>query len=261
MSKNLYWVIKKDSLINDLSEGKRANKRKFDEYREVTVEKDVSETAEGSAKVKIGKTEVLAGVKMAVGTPYPDSQDKGTMMVNVELSPMAAPEFEAGFPSENAVELSRVVDRGIRESNAIDLKKLCIIEGEKVYSVFVDVDIINYDGNLFDACELAATAALENTKLPKIDGDGKIIQGEFTGKLPFNHQPIECTFVKIGGHILLDPNLEEDECFEAAFTIAVTEKDIICAMQKRGSESFTKDELSYMVETGVKEAKKLREKL
>ncbi|MCK4883662.1 MAG: hypothetical protein KAS30_02205, partial [Candidatus Diapherotrites archaeon] len=61
--------------------------------------------------------------------------------------------------------------------------------------------------------------------------------------------------------ILLDPNLEEDECFEAAFTIAVTEKDIICAMQKRGSESFTKDELSYMVETGVKETKKLREKL
>ncbi|MCD6229221.1 MAG: exosome complex protein Rrp42 [Candidatus Diapherotrites archaeon] len=261
MSKtNLYWVIKKDSLLADLSHGKRSDKRKFDEYRKITVEKGVSDTAEGSAMVQMGKTKVIAGVKISVGTPYPDSPDKGTMMVNAELLPLSSPDFEPGFPSEDAVELSRVVDRGIRESHAIDLEKLCIREGELVYSVFVDIDIINYDGNLFDACELAGIAALEDTKLPKVK-DEKIVEGEFTGKLPINHQPIECTFAKIGEHILLDPDLEEDNCKEAAFTIAITEKDVICAMQKRGSKPFTKDELTSMIDTAIKESKKLRSNL
>ena len=55
---------------------KRFDGRALLQFRPVSVECDVSNKAEGSARVRIGKTEVLAGVKLSMGTPYPDSPDK-----------------------------------------------------------------------------------------------------------------------------------------------------------------------------------------
>ncbi len=122
-----------------LKESKRFDNRKLDEFREITIETGVSENAEGSAKVKIGKTEVLVGVKMDVAEPYPDSPDKGNLMTTAELLPLSSPRFETGPPKFNAIELGRVIDRVIRESKFIDFEKLCIKEGEKVWAVFVDI--------------------------------------------------------------------------------------------------------------------------
>ena len=44
--------------------------------------------------------------------------------------------------------MARVVDRGIRESKAIDLEKLCVEAGKLVFVVFVDVYVLNHDGIL-----------------------------------------------------------------------------------------------------------------
>jgi len=95
---------------------------------------------------------VIAGVSLAVGTPYPDSQASGTLMTGAEFTPLASPMFESGPPRPTAVELARVVDRGVRESKTIDFDKLCITEGEAVWMVMVDLHMLNYDGNLFDSC-------------------------------------------------------------------------------------------------------------
>jgi len=103
---------------------------------------------------------------MDIGEPYPDTPEQGAMSTAVELIPLASPDFESGPPRANAIELSRVVDRGIRESKFIDLEKLCIESGEKVWIVFIDIHVLDYDGNLFDACSLAASAALLSAKVP-----------------------------------------------------------------------------------------------
>src|SRR4030067_1125763 len=112
-------IIQKQYVNNLASRKMRIDKRGQDEFRPITIETGVIFKAEGSARVKIGKTEVLAGVKLAVGTPYADSQDEGVLMVGAEFSPIASPDFEKGPPAEDAVELARVVDRGIRESGAM----------------------------------------------------------------------------------------------------------------------------------------------
>ena len=113
------------SYIKSLIEnGQRVDGRKLTDVRDIVITNDVSTKAEGSARVKWGDTEVIAGVKMSVGTPYSDSPDKGTLMVTSELLPMANENFSAGPPSIESIELARVIDRGIRESNMIDLKKL-----------------------------------------------------------------------------------------------------------------------------------------
>ena len=109
----------------------RLDGRKLTDYRPVKVDVDVTPNAEGSARVKIGDTEVIVGVKVEVMQPYPDSPDEGSIMVGAELLPLSNPNFEQGPPSIQAVELARIVDRGIRESKSLDFKKLCIKEGER----------------------------------------------------------------------------------------------------------------------------------
>ena len=46
--------------------------------------------------------------------PYRDRPNEGTLAIYTEFSPMADPSFEAGRPGESAIELGRVVDRGLR---------------------------------------------------------------------------------------------------------------------------------------------------
>src|SRR3990167_7617811 len=127
-------------IISLLNADTRLDGRKLTEYRTpIEVEYGVVKTAEGSARVKIGDTEVIAGVKMEVGEPYPDTPDEGTLIVGAELIPLSNPDFESGPPSIEAVELSRVVDRGLRESHAVDFGKLCIKKGEKVWTILLDI--------------------------------------------------------------------------------------------------------------------------
>ncbi len=66
----------------------RLDGRKLTDYRKpIKVEYSITTTAEGSARVKIGETEVIVGVKVEVSEPYPDTPDQGSMMVGAELLP------------------------------------------------------------------------------------------------------------------------------------------------------------------------------
>ena len=150
----------KQHITEALKQGLRFDRRKTNEFRKVTVEYGISKSAEGSARVKIGDTEVIVGVKLEVGEPYPDMPEEGTIIVGAELIPLSNPEFELGPPGIQAIELARVVDRGIRESKALDFKKLCIKKGEKVWLVLIDIIPINDTGNLLDAAALAALRGL-----------------------------------------------------------------------------------------------------
>jgi exosome complex component RRP42 len=163
-----------------IEKGKRLDDRGLLDTREIKIEQGLIEKAEGSARVFLGKTEVLVGVKVGLGEPFPDTPNEGVLTVNAELVPVASPHFEPGPPDENSIELARVVDRGIRESKCIDNEKLCIEPGKKVFVVFVDIYVLNHDGNLIDASAIAAMAALLNTKMPNYevkDGELKIKQG------------------------------------------------------------------------------------
>src|SRR3989338_1763515 len=114
----------------------RLDGRKLTDFRKpVSIEYGIVNTAEGSARVKIGETDIIVGVKMEIMKPYPDTPDEGSIIVGAELLPLSNPDFELGPPGIEAIEIARVVDRGIRESKCIDLKKLCITKGEKVWGI------------------------------------------------------------------------------------------------------------------------------
>jgi len=246
MNSTVLSSIKKDYIYKLAKQNKRIDGRAFDEYRKITIETDLIKKAEGSAKVKLGNTQVLAGIKMDVGEPYPDSPNSGVLTTTAELIPLASPDFEAGPPDKDSIELARVVDRGIRESEVIDLEKLCIEEGEKVWIVFVDIHVLDYDGNLFDASSLAALAALATAKVPA----ERFELGE-DYPLPVRDPPISCTFAKFNNAIVVDPNLDEEMVTEARLTVATDREGNIRAMQKGLSGSFKVDEVRKIIKTSI----------
>jgi exosome complex component RRP42 len=212
--------------------------------------------------VLLGKTEVLVGVKVETGEPFPDTPNEGVQTVNAELVPLASPTFEPGPPDENSIELARIVDRGIRESKAIDTAKLCIEPGKKVFVVFIDVYVLNHDGNLIDASALAAVAALLNTKMPNYEienGEVKIKQG-YT-PLPMKDHPITVTIGKINNKLLVDPWLEEEQVMDSRLSMAINDEGNICAIQKGGAGYFTLPQILEGMKIALEKAAELRKKL
>lgn len=255
--------ITKRRIVEYLTEEKRFDARKLLEYRPINIEMHISKNADGSARVRLGNTEVVAGVKLDAGQPFTDSQDSGVLVVTTELTPLASEKFELGPPGIQSIELSRIVDRGIRESGFIDFKKLCIKEGEKVWSIFLDIYPMNDDGNLIDASCIAAVSALINTKMPKYDEEKERVKfGEWTNKrLPLTDKlPLTMTFHKISKTIIIDPITEEEEASEARLTIAISQKDkepIINALQKGNEKDLSKEEIFDILEKAEKEWHKL----
>src|SRR3989338_2447122 len=187
--------IKKGYIQELIQKGHRSDGRGLMDYRPIHLEKNVIPNAEGSALAYLGNTKVLCGVKVDVATPFPDRPNEGVFIVNSEFSPMAHPDFNPGPPDERSIELARVVDRGIRSAEAIDVKKLLLEEG-KVMGVFIDLYTLDHDGNLIDAASLAAAAALSNTRVPKYES-GKFIRDEIAGKLEYSKTVVTCSFEKI----------------------------------------------------------------
>ena len=242
--------------------GTRLDGRSLGDYREMTIEEGLIERAEGSARIRLGKTEVLVGVKIATGEPFPDTPNEGVLTVNAELVPLASPAFEPGPPDENSIELARIVDRGIRESKAIDTAKLVIEPGKKVFVVFVDVYVLNHDGNLIDASALAAVAALVNTKMPNYEikeGEVKIKTGY--SPLPLKSHPITVTLAQINGKLVVDPWVEEEQVMDARISMAINDQGNICAIQKGGSGFFTPQQILEASKLAQEKAAELRKKL
>jgi exosome complex component RRP42 len=245
-----------------IDKGKRLDERGLGDYREIKIEQGVIEKAEGSARVLLGKTEVLVGVKVETGTPFPDTPNDGVLTVNAEFVPLASPSFEPGPPDENSIELARIVDRGIRESKAIDTEKLCITPGKKVFVVFVDIYVLNHDGNLIDASALAAVSALLNTKMPNYEvKDEEVIIKQGYTQLPIKSKPITVTLGKINNKLIVDPWLEEEQVMDSRLTMAFNDEGNICAIQKGCAGYFTQQQILDGMKLAKQKAAEMRKKM
>jgi len=255
-------TITKNRIRELLKEGHRLDGRSQFENREIVIETGVSDNAEGSARVRIGKTEVIVGVKMQTQEPYSDHKDEGTLMVGMEINPSAGERYEPGPPKIDAIEIARVVDRGIRESGYIDFKKLCVEEGKTVWSVMIDIYAINDDGNLLDASAIAAVAALKMSKIPIYTEEDGVQHGKHSEEnLPLtSEESLMMTFYKIGDKLVFDPTRDEEDSSSARLTLAISQpgkEKIINSMQKGGLDSLSTEHLNEV----ISEAEKVYDKL
>ena len=113
-SKTVLDELKRTQILELLEQGKRIDGRAFDEVRELVIEANAIPKANGSARVRLGDTEVICGVKIQPDRPFPDTGDRGLFICTAELLPLSHPTVETGPPQPHVIELARVVDRGIR---------------------------------------------------------------------------------------------------------------------------------------------------
>lgn len=256
---NIISEVSKEKIFDLLNHEQRIDDRTFTEYRKIRVQTDYISKAEGSAMISIGGTTVIAGVKAQISTPYNNSPDKGIIITNTELLAIASRQFEYGPPNKFAVEISRVVDRTIREAPLLDLEKLCIIEGSKVWKLHIDIYILDYDGNIMDAACLAATSALLTTKIPtvKFVNDELSIDEEHLTKLPIKNKSVLCTVVKVNDQLIIDPVYVEETLMEASLSIGFREDGSLCALQKCGLDLMNVQEVMQSMNIAFNISKEL----
>jgi len=253
--------LRREQILEQYSQGRRADGRGLGDYRELRIQVGTMIKANGSATVDLGDTRVVAGVKVAVGTPFPDTPDEGLLIVGAEVLPIASAYVEPGPPDEDSIELARVVDRGVRESHMVDMHQMVIEEGKKVYSIFVDVTVVNVDGNLLDATSYAVVSALASAKYKKMTlKEDKVVELEEMSSLPIQTIPVSITTSKAGDFLLMDPTTEEEAVQEARLTFAIANGQV-CAAQKGGQGGFSPEQVLKALDTALLKSKEIEARI
>jgi exosome complex component RRP42 len=260
MSNNIVSRLKRKKIEEVLAAGKRMDGRDLVEFRDIQLKTNFLEKPEGSSEVRLGKTHVVIGVKAGLGTPFEDTPDEGVLMVNAEFTPVAHPTWEPGPPPLGAIELARVVDRGLRSAEILDMKDLGLVSGEKVYIIFVDLYVLNWDGNLIDACGAGALAALKNSKIPgyKVSKKKEVSETGRYKKLKLRCEPIPITITKIDKYFLVDATADEEEVADGRLTVTLDENNNVTTLQKSGPIGFTIDEIKECINIASEKAAEIR---
>jgi exosome complex component RRP42 len=247
--------IKKSNVKNLLQNNERIDRRGMLDYRPIEITKNYIDTGEGSALVKLGETKALSVIKFDVVEPFSDKPNEGVISTNSEMLSLSSERFESGPPGEKSIELARVVDRGIRSAEIIDTKDMNLGDG-KVLGLFIDLYLLDYDGNYLDASALATMAALRNTMVPTYE-DGVLIRDNMKKKLKLKGDVFMNTFVKIDDKILLDPILDEEVSMDCRLSVGIYENNI-CSLQKNGRGEIKRNEFEYMIDASLEKYKELK---
>ncbi|XP_044789733.2 exosome complex component RRP42 isoform X1 [Bubalus bubalis] len=243
-------------IVHGVQEDLRVDGRGCEDYRCVEVETDVVSNTSGSARVKLGHTDILVGVKAEMGTPKLEKPNEGYLEFFVDCSASATPEFEGRGGDDLGMEIANTLYR-IFNKSSIDLKSLCISPREHCWVLYVDVLLLECGGNLFDAISIAVKAALFNTRIPRV----RVLEDEEGSKdIELSDDPYDCiqlsvenvpcivTLCKIGYRHVVDATLQEEACSLASLLVSVTSKGVVTCMRKVGKGSLDPESIFEMLE-------------
>lgn len=253
---------RRDLIVSAIKRGERVDGRKFDEFRRINVELNTVNKAEGSAMVKLGNTIVITGVKAEIGAPFPDTPNEGALQVHAEFVPLASPVFEPGPPDENAIEVARVIDRGIRESGFLKLGELVITPEKRIWVIYVDLYLVDHDGNVIDAGVISSVLALRTARLPKIEtlGDKIILNHEVRETpIPLGDNIVSVSLGILEDYVIVDPTLDEESILDSKLTFIISKNGTIVGLQKSGMKGINLKTFEQAVETALRKAGELHQ--
>uniref|UniRef100_A0A6A7FX75 Ribosomal RNA-processing protein 42 n=3 Tax=Hirondellea gigas TaxID=1518452 RepID=A0A6A7FX75_9CRUS len=231
-------------LIDGVKLGIRVDGRGPLDYRQLELETSVLDTANGSARVRLHRTDVLVTVKMELEPPASGRPNHGKLLFFVNCSANAAPEFEGRGGDDLSSSLCGVLERLYSAPNTFSTAGLVVVPGKYVKAFYVDVEILECGGNLFDVVSLGVKAALYATRTPRIT-----ITGEDGGELEFTlsdnptdvdrldvvNAPVLITHLRISeGVTVVDPTSEEEQCGPVSVVVGVAPNSTICAVHLLG---------------------------
>ncbi|KAK4137828.1 ribosomal protein S5 domain 2-like protein [Trichocladium antarcticum] len=226
-------------VLQALQENLRLDGRELDQYRPLELSFG---DQYGVADVTFGRTRVLAKASAEVTVPYADRPLDGIFNIATELSPMASPAFEVNRPTETEILLSRLLEKTVRRSGALDTESLCLVAGQKCWSVRVDVHVLSHDGNLIDAACLAVVAALRHFRKPDTSIEGGVLTVYTAAEreavpLSWLHSPFCVTWSFFGDEgetAVLDATRLEEQVRVASCTVSLNKHGEICQIAKLG---------------------------
>jgi len=203
---------------------------------------------------------VVVRISAEVTTPFPDRKFEGIFTISTELSPLASPAFEVGRykslylspfdhfskacmcrPTTTEALLSRVLEKTVRRSSALDTESLCLIAGSKCFAIRADVHILVHDGNLLDAACIALIVALQHFRKPDVTVEGENVTVWETRerepvKLNMLHHPlcVSFSYFDSGRTVLVDATIVEEKVREGELIVSVNKFGEVCQMAKSG---------------------------
>ncbi|GIL51695.1 hypothetical protein Vafri_7633, partial [Volvox africanus] len=224
-----------------------------------------------SATVALGTTRVLSVVTASLETPFPDQPSEGVLRFHVDFSPMASPAFEPGRPGEDAVQVGRLIERGLRLSGAVDQEALCVIAGRKVWALRVDCRVLDHGGNVLDAAFLSALSALMAFRKPEVEVGGEsgteivVHPPEVREPLPLtiHHLPVSVTFALFqGGDLLVvDPTVKEAAAASGSCTVVINPSREVCCVHKADGIGLTPEQFERCVRLAADKVELLTKEL
>lgn len=280
-------LSEKTFVSNAIQEGLRLDCRKFGQWRPSSL---TFGNEWGVAEVQFGETRydilprrqlrqrheahswngrVLAKVSAEVTVPYPDRPFDGIFTITSELSPMVAPSFEVNRPTETEVLLSRLLEKTIRRSGALDTESLCLVAGQKCWSVRADLHVLSHDGNLIDSSCFAVVAALRHFRKPDTSMDGETVTIYTPAErepvpLSWLHSPFCVTFSFFGDEgelVLVDGTLLEEQLRQGSCTFSLNRHGEICQVSKLGGAAVDAPLFVQCAQTALDKSKEFTERL
>uniref|UniRef100_A0A3P9MA36 Exosome complex component RRP45 n=1 Tax=Oryzias latipes TaxID=8090 RepID=A0A3P9MA36_ORYLA len=246
-------ACERDFILKAIEEKKRLDGRQTYDYRKIKISFG---TDYGCCFVDLGQTRVMAQVSCELVAPKESRPNEGIMFFNIELSPLASPAFEQGRQSELSVKLNRQLERCLRNSKCIDTESLCVVSGEKVWQIRVDVHMLNNDGNLMDASSIAAIAALCHFRRPDVAVQGEevtVVREQPQQEAAFSHLSVNMvdnkktfvllTFSVSRTYLLVDPCEREERVMDGLLMIAMNKHREICSIQSSGGIMLLKEQV------------------
>eukprot|EP00271_Cylindrocystis_brebissonii_P014362 TRINITY_DN35699_c0_g1_i1.p1 TRINITY_DN35699_c0_g1~~TRINITY_DN35699_c0_g1_i1.p1 ORF type:complete len:290 (-),score=45.08 TRINITY_DN35699_c0_g1_i1:192-1061(-) len=240
-------------LVDGVAQNLRNDGRSREDFRPFELVTGVIQQANGSCRLRLGGTDVLASVRAELGKPLEDRRNQGQLHIAVEMSATADPRYEGRGGDEYGAELARALERcffggASGQGAALNLDSLCIAEGRSCWVVYLDALVLNTDGNVLDAIAMAFKAALSDTVLPKVEmvmgegddedddeGDIQLVEGEEGMKLDVSRVPVVITLTQVGFEHIVDATEDEESQMAAAISVAVLPNGHVAGASKRGS--------------------------
>lgn len=229
----------------------RSDGRQVDQLREVTIERNWSEHAEGSALISFGSTKVLCTASFTPGVPrWKVGKGEGWVTAEYAMLPRATHdrndrESLKGKVGGRTHEISRLIGRALRA--AVDFKAL----GEN--TIVIDCDVLQADGG-------TRTAAITGAYVALVDA---VNWGIEKGYIPAKNQVIvdSISAISVGiidGTPMLDLAYVEDVRAETDMNVVVTGTgDFVEVQGTAEGVAFNRNELNQLLDLALIGTKEL----
>lgn len=258
-------------LSEALKLGVRLDGRAVDAIRDPIIE--LSPTEYGLVNLQWGKTRLSVRVSAYISKPYEDKPFEGLFTINCAICSMALQIYDNAKNSNDEVLISRIIEKAIKRSLSLDTESLCIIAGEKVWNIQVDINFLNYDGNFIDLACFAVMVALHDFRKPDVtivEGGADVVIHDINERQPVAlsilHVPICVTYsfynpnsretnLKGAGAdelYIVDADLKEELVRDGLIVITLNKNRELIQLAKNGGLPV---DAAVLVELGMKAMK------